>query len=295
MNCDYFILFREEKKISQINNKDINTIEEFSKVILDLIAAGKPIIIPIEITEIFLEIIFFIFFILTKERNDVSIVVCSNIFEKLKTIINIQSEWLNERFSSAVYHSKEPFSFESYKNFKSYSSIYDVEFVPQILFISHLEYIFLNCKHIFENDTIIAINNNIEEYDYNLNISFEATEEEIYQGNLAKNFLSCCEFELFDQLEDNQHYSIDHEDKNFKLTICRSDSIAITKKENLYNFFVEGTMNYYDFEYYLEAKPSYIKELFAKYRYYKIDNKYYFPCRNIVVYFENQRIFIIKK
>ncbi|EJW02370.1 hypothetical protein EDEG_03201 [Edhazardia aedis USNM 41457] len=126
-------------------------IHELTNILVDILKTDSIIIIPIDFVTLFLEVIFHIFYVLGKKEDKIPITICSPIFNKLSKIVNIQSEWLCELFSGAVYKGIEPFSFSAYDNLTICSSVFDITSAPKILFLDSVFYDFLCNSYAFDN------------------------------------------------------------------------------------------------------------------------------------------------
>ncbi|TBT99447.1 putative beta-lactamase-like protein [Hamiltosporidium magnivora] len=138
-------------------------IEIFTQHILNFLDTKKIVILPSEMTTLFLEIIFHIFSILQKKGKNVPVYVISPIFEKFNTVVNIQSEWLNDIFQKTSYLGNEPFPFKHFKPFNvinNFSNLRNLE-EPSLVFCSSNELKFLKNNFTIENYIICNVNNAI--------------------------------------------------------------------------------------------------------------------------------------
>ncbi|KAM0674407.1 hypothetical protein GVAV_002020 [Gurleya vavrai] len=289
ISCDYLVDIRDLNFLS----KNCEKIENLESITFNEILKNQIIIIPVEMTELFLEVIFHIFYIFTKKNKKAKIAVCSKIFDKLNTIVNIQSEWLNETFSSSVNSGTEPFSFKSFDSFKSYTDIFEIEEIPQILFISPNELKFLTIDKIFENQTILDFNNSFLKSNFNFNIDIEAEIEELIAKFPFATIFSDSENENSVKLQDN-FFCFEEIVNDYKITFKNSDLIQIVEKSNKIEFFCEGILKNENCIFSVLNRKSFIKDLFENKRYFYFENLYYFYNENLIVKIENDCFYLQK-
>ncbi|KAM0686355.1 hypothetical protein COBT_002422 [Conglomerata obtusa] len=274
-----------------IQNEAVN-IENFIDCIYKAIAENKAVIIPLEITELFLEVIFHLFYMLSKSKRNYKIAICSNIYTKLSTIVNIQSEWLNEIFASSVNAGTEPFSFKQYPHLYTYESIFDITEIPNILFMSINEYKFINVNQIFDNQCVISFNKSLLKSNFNYNILIEETFESINEKYEMSTILSSSG--NTEKLVDGFNYCFEGENGDASLKFKNTNQIQTYLKKGKITFYIEGTMKNKDGIYEISLGESYVKKLFATKRFFRIGNDYFFNSENVKITLENDVVHINK-
>lgn len=131
VNCDYLIINRP-------SHSSFDSIETLSNYICQYANTNrkdiKPLLIPIDLPNFFIEILFHVLSIIG--QKGVPITVVSRIFNKLDLLLNVHSEWLNRDF----YSISEPFPVKKYVNFRIVNGLFDVEICKNFVFCSIEEY-----------------------------------------------------------------------------------------------------------------------------------------------------------
>ncbi|KAM0677656.1 hypothetical protein BDAP_001803 [Binucleata daphniae] len=288
---------KTDTKNTNVTN-DNKPVKNLKECIETNIKNNKVIVIPIEMTEMFLEVILHFFYML----NNIEICVCSCIFDKLNTIVNIQSEWLCETFANSIYSGQEPFSFKLYSNFKSYSSIYELTKKPQILFISINEYKGLQDRmySIFDNQVVLQFNNLMTNTCYkpscmvNFDISVEANVQELLENNVFTKILTSYEHENAEMIKPGKFYVFEEIMDDMKVKIKDTQKIQVFVHKNKAEFFVEGILTNIDEQIVIKPTKNSINEMMKTKRYFVIENVYYFYTKNVKVTFENDSVTITR-
>lgn len=282
LDCDYIVLFDEFKyQIPTNNSKNINS-KEFSEIVIEYSTKKETIIILIEMTNVFIELVMYTLATIKRNNLNSSVVVCSTIYDKLSAIINIQSEWLNSKFSKTIFQGIEPFATDEYPNFTSYNTIYDLNEEPNILFMDEFEFKLLNISNLFENQIIISLKQS-NVHDFLLKLEAEALFLEIKEKNLYSTFIT----KNFDEnallLKNDDYFCFEEKPVRKVVSIAKCNKLEAKHTNDRIEFYINGFIHNKDDEFIIEPLICQIREFFYTKQYMYANGKYYFLSEKKII------------
>lgn len=150
VKSDYLLINRDLNS----NFDSIDLLTAFiKKYVKDSSENILPVLIPVDFTTFFIELLFHILSIV--DYSGVQITIISNVFTKLDLLLNVHSEWLNSDFFSI----SEPFPVRKYRNLKVVNSFSGIEPMRNLVFCS-MEYFELIKSRIASEFDVLLVNSN---------------------------------------------------------------------------------------------------------------------------------------
>lgn len=135
-----------------------HSISDLTKFLRNYARGNRPLLIPTEFQTFFIEILLHTLSVI--EPLGIPVSVFSPIFNKLDTLLNVQSEWLNHDFFTI----SEPFPVQKYSKFKVLTTLNDLDSTKNIVFCSYA-FFDLNYRTLSEKFDILLINSPADRLD----------------------------------------------------------------------------------------------------------------------------------
>lgn len=287
--CDYLIIYEKENLQSVEKENYLNGIDDLFSVVMHSAARKEPIVIVIDIISEFMDIYTRLTNKIKPNIKNIQIFVCSKIFKKYASIMNVQSEWFNDSLIKRAYLGEKILDFSSCKIFES---VYEIEAIPDVLFISHIDFILFGVKKYFENQVVVTTNKMISSANFVMNNWFNSSVSDIIQRYDLTHILANFEHNEAQLISPDLFYSFEDVNKDRFITFNNSNLIEFIVKKKELSFFVEGYVTQKDSNISIDHEEETLATLFATKRYALINGKYYFFMQNLVVELKDNKCII---
>lgn len=254
----------------------LHQIDEFSTYVRHL--KFNVAVVPLETTTLSIEIISHVLFLLQEDAS-VSVYVVSPVFNRLCTTVNIESDWLSRSFSSM----KEPFPIRSYRRLFVVDSIADIPGIsgPAMVFCHPLEFC-LFPPDIFESQEVVSINGAVSEADHHFSLKLELNSKEIISKHLGR---------IVHNLDPDEYFYIKTSSAHCYLDVDGHDVQVCGD-----NVYLNGDLEFSDRNSPTKKKMSFLQDecklssMFRNNRFFRKDDEYYFPDRNVKITMKNDKV-----
>lgn len=238
IESDYLIINRKMDH----NFDSIDLLTAFiKKYVKDKSKDEVPLIIPVDFTTFFIELLFHILSLV--DYSGVQITIVSNIFTKLDLLLNVHSEWLNNDFFSI----SEPFPVRKYSNLKIENSFSGIEPTRNLIFCN-MEYFELIKHRIDSGFDVLLVNGmtytagfkSIKRQKIDIESEglpgIEIAQSDLFAGNSLLSPSTTC-FNLKIEASDEEILS------SFTGTVIKEDSAYIVSESEFEEVFVDSRLS----------------------------------------------------
>lgn len=281
-----------ENDLVEFNAIQINTIENLYSIIISHMKEKEPILITIDVTSEFMCLIFMLYDIIRINRTKIRISLCSRIFKKFETIINVQSEWFSDVLIQRAYKGESIVDFRDYRLFEHHDSIYDIVDLPDVLFVSALDYTLFGVDRYFDKQVLISMDRGQCDANYQLQNWYNSCIDNIIDLFKLTHILTSFKHKNTQQLVPNSFYCIEDTKNTHEITFINSDMINLIENTTNQSFFIEGEATQKDSKISITNKKDTLSKIFTHQRFAYINGKYFFFSENLVVHFEDNNCFL---